>query len=87
MKNILENLWFNYIIEIPMKKTNKEKETISEWSKKEDCFYSMLDKEQISVFEDYDNALSQVNRITEKNAFLKGVIFATRFIIEALYDE
>lgn len=38
MKNILENLWFNYIIEIPMKKTNKEKETISEWSKKRRLF-------------------------------------------------
>lgn len=87
MKNNLENLWLNYIIEIPMNKTDKEKEIISEWAKKEDYFYAMLSKEQINAFEDYDNTLSQVNRITEKNAFIKGVMFATRFIFEAMYDE
>lgn len=87
MEKLLENLWFNYIIELPIQKTKKEKQIVSEWLKQEKYFRSKLNEEQIEFLEEYDNALSEVNRITEKNAFIKGVMFATRFIFEAMCDE
>lgn len=87
MKENLEDLWFYYLIEVPIKKTDKEKEIIKNWSEKENCFKAKLTREQIEMFEEYDNSLSQVNRITEKNAFMKGIMFATRFIFEAMCDE
>lgn len=35
--------------------------------------------------EEYDDAVSEMNSISEKNAFIKGVMFATKFIFQALY--
>lgn len=87
MKKNLEDLWFNYLIEAPIKRSDKEKTAIKEWSKKEEYFHSKLDEEQMKILEEYDNAVSAVGRISEKNAFVKGVKFATRFIFEAFYDE
>ncbi len=87
MKNLLENLWFNYIIEVPMQKNEIENQTIAEWLKQEKYFRSRLNEEEIEILEEYDRALSKVNRITEKNAFIKGVMFATRFIFETLCED
>lgn len=86
MKKDLQDLWFDYIIEFPLERNEKEKDTIEEWSKKEKDFHSSLNEEQLKILEEYDNAVSAVGRISEKNAFIKGVRFATRFIFEALKD-
>ena len=86
MKKDLQDLWFDYIIEFPIERNEKERATIEEWSKKEKDFRSFLNEEQLKFLEEYDNAVSAVGRISEKNAFLKGVRFATRFIFEALKD-
>lgn len=87
MKKYLENLWFNYLIEIPIARSEKEKTIINNWSEKEKYFRSILNEEQIKAFNEYDNALSMVSRISEKNAFVKGVMFATQFLFEALHRE
>lgn len=87
MRKDLEDLWFNYLIELPIVRSEKEKTTIKEWSQKEKYFRSKLNKEQIEILDEYDDALSAVSRISEKNAFIKGVMFATRFIFEALSGE
>lgn len=87
MQNDLENLWFNYLIEMPIAKNNQEKNIINNFRKKEKALRSILNKEQIKVFEEYDGVVSEVNSISEKNAFVKGIMFATRFIFQALYDD
>lgn len=87
MRKGLEDLWFYYLIEVPIKRSSKENKTIKEWSEKEEYFRSRLNDEQLAVLAEYDNAVSEVSRISEKNAFIKGVMFATRFIFEALYGE
>lgn len=85
MRENLDDLWFNYLIESPVQLNEKEKTTIKEWSKQEKYFRSKLNEKQIELFEEYDKSLSNVNRISEKNAFIKGVMFATHFLFEALY--
>lgn len=87
MRKDLENLWFYYLIEFPVKKSDKEKDAIDKWSRQEDYFRSKLNEEQLEILEEYDNAVAEISRISEKNAFFKGVKFATQFIFEALYGE
>lgn len=87
MPKDLEKLWFNYLIEFPIKRSDEEKNTINKMSEKDKLFRSSLNEEQIRILNEYDNTVSQVGRISEKNAFLKGVMFATRFIFEAFYGE
>lgn len=87
MKKELENLWFNYLIEVPIKRSNEENIIINKMTEKDKLFRSILNEEQIRILNEYDDAVSQVGRISEKNAFIKGVMFATRFILEALCEK
>lgn len=86
MREYLESLWFDYFIEFPMEYSKKEKYIIKNWKEHEIAFRSVLNKEQIKLLEEYDKSLSEVNGISEKNAFLKGIIFATKFIFQALQE-
>lgn len=85
MRKELENLRFNYLIEVPIKRSNEENIIINKLTEKDRLFRSSLNEEQIKFLNEYDDAVAQVERISEKNAFIKGVMFATRFILEALY--
>lgn len=87
MKKELENLWFNYLIEAPIKRSNEENIIINKLTEKDKLFRSILNEEQIRILNEYDDVVSQVGRISEKNAFIKGVMFATRFILEALCEK
>ncbi|MBQ8765577.1 MAG: hypothetical protein IJZ16_02115 [Clostridia bacterium] len=87
MQKDLEKLWFDYLIEVPVTKSEKEKQIINEFTEKEKLFRSKLNDEQVEFLEEYDNAVSKVNSISEKNAFVKGIMFATRFIFQALYND
>lgn len=87
MPKDLEKLWFNYLIEFPIKRSDEEKNAINKMSENDKLFRSSLNEEQLRLLNEYDNAVSQVGRISEKNAFLKGVMFATRFIFEAFHEE
>lgn len=86
MREELERLWYDYLIEIPMEYSKKEKDIINNWKENETAFRSALNKEQIKLLEEYDKFLSEVNGISEKNAFIKGIIFATKFIFQALQE-
>lgn len=86
MKMDLEDLWYNYAIEISLKKDKREKEAISRFTEKEEEIRLMLDEKQLDKLEEYDAAVSEISSISEKNAFIKGVILATKFIFQALYE-
>lgn len=87
MRQDLEDLCNYYLIEVPIKNNKKEKLIIEAFSNKEKKFRSKLTQEQIKSLEEYDNAVASVGRITERHAFIKGVMFATRFIFQAMYDD
>lgn len=84
MKKELEKLWRSYLIETIAERSDKENEIIKNLTKKDNHLREMLNKEQLSALEEYDNALLRVSNISEKNAFIIGFKFATRILIEAL---
>ena len=87
MREDLNDLWNYYLIEVPLKTTEKEELLVKRYSKQEDKFRSKLTDEQIVFLEEYDNAVSELNRISERHAFIKGIMFATRFIFQAMYED
>lgn len=87
MKKELENLWYNHMIEEIAERTDKEKEIIKNLTESDNHLRDKLNEEQKALLQNYDDAFLQVSRISEKNAFVKGVQFATRFLVEALCEE
>ena len=87
MRQDLEDLWNYYLIEVPIKNTKKEDVLVKKYAKVEDAFRSKLSSEQIVFLEEYDDAVSELNRISERHAFIKGIMFATRFIFQAMYED
>ncbi len=87
MRQDLEDLWNYYLIEVPIKNTKKEDILVKNYAKVEDAFRSKLSSEQIAFLEEYDDAVSELNRISERHAFIKGIMFATRFIFQAMYED
>lgn len=84
MRKELEKLWYSHIIEEVSKRNDQEAELIKNWSAKEKEFRAKLNQEQIALLEEYDAAVCKMSSASEKNAFVKGVKFTTRFFIEAL---
>ena len=87
MRQDLEDLWNYYLIEVPIKDNKKEKLIKSQFSKKEKNLRSKLTQEQLDLLNEYDDMVSELSRISERHAFIKGIMFATRFIFQALYDD
>ena len=87
MRTDLEDLWDYYLIEVPIKNTEKEDMLIKKISKSESKFRARLTDDQIVFLDEYDDAVSERKRISERHAFIKGIMFATRFIFQAIYDE
>lgn len=87
MREDLEDLWNYYLIEVPIKYSKKENMIRSQFSEKEKQLRTRLTQEQLELLDEYDNAVSEIGRISEKHAFIKGVMFTTRFLFQALYDD
>lgn len=87
MRKDLEDLWNYYLLEVPIENTKKEEITIQRCSKIEKVFHSMLTEEQLCYLSEYDSAVSEIGRISERHAFIKGFMFATRFLFQALSND
>lgn len=87
MRKELEELWMNYVIEVPMQRNEEEKGYINEYSKISTLLRSRLTDEQKELLEEYDNAVCETSRMSEKYAFIKGVRFTTRLIFEVFCDD
>ncbi|MBR5321031.1 MAG: hypothetical protein IKU41_04245 [Clostridia bacterium] len=87
MRQDLEDLWNYYLIEVPIKNTKKEDILVKKYSNSESKFRSKLTDDQCLFLEEYNDANAELSRISERHAFIKGVMFATRFIFQAMYDD
>lgn len=87
MREDLEDLWNYYLIEVPIKYSKKENMIRSQFSEKEKQLCARLTQEQLKLLEEYDSAVAELGRISERHAFIKGVMFTARFIFQALYDD
>lgn len=87
MRKELEDLWINYLIEVPIERNEQEKENINKFSKVSALLRSTLNDEQKKYLEEYDNAVCTLNGASEKCAFIKGVRFALRIFVEAFCED
>ncbi len=84
MKQTLEDLRFSYLIDSPVKRDRERKKMLEEIDKLEDKLRAQLSERQIGELNDYEDSMGEICSLDEKEAFIKGVRFAVRFMIEAL---
>jgi hypothetical protein len=84
MKKILEDLWYSYLMDQSWEKCNEKKAILSALAEKEDALRSVLTAEQKNQYEDCEKLLLELYSLSERDAFVKGACFATKFLLEAL---
>ena len=86
MNSILEDLWFGNIDPHESVAVNNEKfkTFLKEMSDTRDELTLSLSENQCKLLEVYDNKLNEINSISECDAFIFGIKFGIRLIIESL---
>ncbi|MBQ3604367.1 MAG: hypothetical protein IJA02_11035 [Clostridia bacterium] len=84
MQNLLEDLWFSYLIEDRVSLSDSENIIVKSSSEKRDKIYNTLNPVQKNAFDEYEENSNDICNIYEKHAFLKGVHFAVKFLIGAM---
>ena len=84
MKKILEDLWYSYLMDQSWEKCNEKKASLSALAEKEEALRSVLTAEQKNQYEDCEKLLLELYSLSERDAFVKGACFATKFLLEAL---
>ena len=79
---IIDTLW-EYIETFNPYASEEEKKIFSVVAEKSEIFTKTMTDEQIPIFEDYHDSLYELHSIEQKEAFVKGVKFATQFLLEA----
>lgn len=87
MKKLLEELWFEYQIEkssiLSKKYTNMQSLTVS----KMNMLLETLNENQKSLLNEYTQSIYALQSELEKDAFIEGVSFGTKFITETLFKQ
>lgn len=86
MKKVLHNLWHSYLIEEELPREERE-ELAKNVSNTDNALRDTLNKEQKALLEEYDRAVCLLGCATKKHAFIKGVRFTIKFLIEALCED
>ncbi|MBO5356084.1 MAG: hypothetical protein J6B09_08465 [Clostridia bacterium] len=87
MKKILEDLWKSYQMENLLKNSTEGQEILQKLIMNEEILNEHLTDKQKEFFKAYDNCLSEISDICERMAFIKGIRFATQYLIEAIYGD
>lgn len=80
MKNLLEDLWFSYLIEERTVLSDSDRIIVQSANQKRDKIYNALNQAQKNDFDDYEENANDICNIYEKEAFIKGVRFAVKFL-------
>lgn len=83
--NVLNDLW-EYIDMINPYATDEEHQAILVVYQKTEKFKESLDNNQKELFEDYFDSLQDFDDICLREAFIKGIKFATKYIMEVMDD-
>ena len=87
MKRVIEDLWYSYITNCLTEQTKEEKKILRTLIEYENDLHSKLNDEQKNSLKNYEDYLDKLSDISSRGAFIKGIRFATIFLIEALYIE
>ena len=76
------------MVQLPYKKrvemSDSDRSVINLYSEKHDKIFNTLSDTQKQLFESYEDSFNEICNIYEKEAFIKGVSFATRFFAAVL---
>ena len=81
----LIKLW-NHIDMLDVVASPTEREVIGDVETHENALIKSLDDKQKVLFDRYDASMSELNYIYRQDAFIKGVKFATAYLLEATND-
>ena len=84
MKNLLEKLWYSYQMQDDAEQNGEEKELLDLIVLHEEKLHAVLNTEQMEQLKKYRECIRDFHIIAEKEAFIKGIRFATLFLTEAL---
>ena len=79
--SLLAKIW-DSIQMLDVKASTEEIEITSRLESAETALLSLLNEEQKAAFHSYEGIKSEINYIGECDAFIKGVKFATRYLLE-----
>ena len=82
-KKILSELW-NNIDMLEVSASPEEKEIIGYLQTHENALINALDDRQTDLFKRYESSLSELNYVSRREAFIKGIKFATAYLLEAM---
>ena len=84
MKNTLEKLWNEYLLEeCAVIDTDEERTLTRALAELHDKANALLNEEQKAAIEKYVDALCDIDALFAKKAFIKGCEFAVSFLTEA----
>ena len=81
---LLNDLWDSYFAEIPMEKNPEKRLILNKVIECERLLDENLSEELKQIFHEFDNGLSEVTAINERESFVRGVRFAVGLLLEAL---
>ena len=84
MSKVLEDLWFSCEMQNRVEQNEEKKELLELIVNYEKKIQKDLTEEQKAQFKKYGDCISDLHCITECEAFIRGIRFATAFLIEAL---
>lgn len=87
MNPILEELWYSYIMENSIEENAQSKKLLRTLVEKQDYLKDNLDPEVFKICEECHSIIFEMGGISEKEAFVKGVQFATGYLVEALHSK
>lgn len=70
-----------------VKQNDEERKMLDILITKEEKLYAKLNEEQREVLKNYEDCLGEISSISEKEAFIEGIRFATAYLMEALYRD
>ena len=83
MKKTLEILWQMYSSEYPQNKSAELNEAVKQASEFEKSLNDILSEKDRELFELCRDKWDKITAISEKQAFIKSIEFATNYILEA----
>lgn len=86
MDKTLETLWSAYETGFPSKQSDREKELLHTLVISQERLHVELNEEQRRTLETLEECLAELRCITDRESFIRGIRFATGYLVEAMYN-
>ncbi|MBR6506119.1 MAG: hypothetical protein IKT37_00765 [Clostridia bacterium] len=83
MQRVLEKLWYQYLEESEPSQSLDEKIALNMIAEADKKLRNGLNDEQIKLLDEYVELWGDMCNIQRKESFIKGVRFATKYLLEA----